>query len=61
MRGRTAFAHRTATHARPRTRGLTGLAPFAFEKCLQSGESHMSPTGRPRVASIGSTCHTSSV
>lgn len=39
---------------------LFGLPPFAFEKCLQSGESHIRSTGCPPVASIGSTSHTSS-
>jgi hypothetical protein len=61
IRGFTAFAQRTATQASPRTRGLTGFPPFAFEKCLQSGESHISPTRRPRHASTGSTFQTSSL
>jgi hypothetical protein len=59
-RGRTAAAQRIATQASPRIFFETGFPPFAFEKCLQSGESHMRPTGRPAHASTGSTFQTSS-
>src|SRR5512143_1235049 len=55
-RGRTFCAQRTAVHARPRIFWLRGVVPFAFEKCLQSGEHHTRPTGRPWHAATGSTC-----
>ena len=34
----------------------SGLPPFAFEWCLQSGEAHRSPIGRPGRTLSGSTC-----
>ena len=57
-RGRTVPAHRSTIHARPRIFRSTSAAPLALEKCLQSGENHASPTGRPRQTSLGSTSHT---
>ncbi|WP_310734149.1 hypothetical protein [Ideonella dechloratans] len=44
---------RIPTHASPRMCLETGVPPFAFEKCLQSGLSHTRPTGRFPVTSMG--------
>lgn len=51
-------AQRRTIHARPRIFRSTSAAPFAFEKCLQSGENHASATGRPRQTVSGSTSQT---
>ncbi len=54
-RGSTSSPQRRVTHASPRIDFSTGLAPFALEKCRQSGESQTSPTRRPAVATFGLT------
>ena len=43
-------AHFRATHASPLIFFSTGLPPLAFEKCLQSGLNHASPTRRPATS-----------
>ncbi|MNL64879.1 hypothetical protein D3C87_1891410 [compost metagenome] len=59
LRSPSLRTHSTTMVARPRIFFDTGLPPLAFEKCLQSGDAHSMPTGRPSVTSTGSTSNTS--
>ena len=58
-RGLTVAAQRITTQHSPRIFFSTGLPPLALEKCLQSGENHASPTGRPAATARGSASQTS--